>query len=203
MSAHVWTTSTLGHGESMCSRCGVTNREAAVLGELDRCDGIDEPSMTDPNFNLSLTSLNDSEIRQRIAIMAGVLAYRGDPAAVGVALTNIALALENEARRENYLKVSLDSILAEVADRHKVSLEEILDPDRAFKFPPASTARDEFCYLASHEFGLDGKPRWGWARIGKFLNGRNHSTIYIACQRHMTKVLNFSEDQRNFRRRKP
>ncbi len=35
---HSWVPSTLGHGETMCSRCFVTNREAAVLGITDNCD---------------------------------------------------------------------------------------------------------------------------------------------------------------------
>ena len=34
---HDWKPSTLGHGESMCARCFITNREAAVLGELNSC----------------------------------------------------------------------------------------------------------------------------------------------------------------------
>lgn len=29
---HLWIPSTLGHGEQMCSRCRMTNREAMVLG---------------------------------------------------------------------------------------------------------------------------------------------------------------------------
>jgi hypothetical protein len=35
---HDWVPSTLGHGETMCSRCFVTNREAAVLGIMNTCD---------------------------------------------------------------------------------------------------------------------------------------------------------------------
>lgn len=35
---HDWVPSTLGHGETMCRRCFVTNREAAVLGTLNYCD---------------------------------------------------------------------------------------------------------------------------------------------------------------------
>jgi|SRR6266404_1436599 len=35
---HDWVKSTLGHGETMCSRCCITNREAAVLGVADSCD---------------------------------------------------------------------------------------------------------------------------------------------------------------------
>ena len=34
---HKWVRSTLGHGEFMCARCCVTNREAAVLGLIE-CD---------------------------------------------------------------------------------------------------------------------------------------------------------------------
>jgi hypothetical protein len=34
---HDWVRSTLGHGETMCRRCFITNREAAVLGELNHC----------------------------------------------------------------------------------------------------------------------------------------------------------------------
>lgn len=39
MADHVWVPSPLGHGESMCKYCFVTNREAAVLGILgEECD---------------------------------------------------------------------------------------------------------------------------------------------------------------------
>ena len=32
---HDWIKSTLGHGETMCSRCFITNREAAAIGEME------------------------------------------------------------------------------------------------------------------------------------------------------------------------
>lgn len=35
---HDWTPSTLGHGEKMCKRCSMTNREATALGKSERCD---------------------------------------------------------------------------------------------------------------------------------------------------------------------
>jgi hypothetical protein len=35
---HDWKPSTLGHGESMCRACFITNREAAALGLLNDCD---------------------------------------------------------------------------------------------------------------------------------------------------------------------
>lgn len=34
---HDWIPSTLGHGETMCRRCFVTNREAAAIG-MTECD---------------------------------------------------------------------------------------------------------------------------------------------------------------------
>lgn len=39
---HNWIKSTLGHGETMCSKCKITNREAAVLGRLNQCSVDDE-----------------------------------------------------------------------------------------------------------------------------------------------------------------
>jgi hypothetical protein len=38
MAQHKWVRSTLGHGETMCEFCKITNREAAVLGRLNECE---------------------------------------------------------------------------------------------------------------------------------------------------------------------
>jgi len=35
ISQHKWEPSRLGHGESMCGKCFITNREAALLGEMN------------------------------------------------------------------------------------------------------------------------------------------------------------------------
>lgn len=43
---HDWKPSTLGHGETQCSRCHITNREAAALGE-DECPNAPADHMTD------------------------------------------------------------------------------------------------------------------------------------------------------------
>lgn len=40
---HVWGPSNLGHGEAMCVNCFITNREAAVLGQLHICTPKDLP----------------------------------------------------------------------------------------------------------------------------------------------------------------
>ena len=43
---HNWVRSTLGHGEFMCTKCYVTNREAAVLGKIF-CDKPNPPPKAD------------------------------------------------------------------------------------------------------------------------------------------------------------
>jgi len=48
MTEHQWTKSTLGHGDVMCAKCLITNREAAVLGTLNDCP---HPSHTKPTLN--------------------------------------------------------------------------------------------------------------------------------------------------------
>ena len=42
--AHQWGSSKVGHGESQCLRCGITNREAWVLGDkcIEPVTGFDE-----------------------------------------------------------------------------------------------------------------------------------------------------------------
>lgn len=47
---HDWIKSTLGHGETMCSRCFITNREAAVLGKTNDCD-VPPPAQKAANEN--------------------------------------------------------------------------------------------------------------------------------------------------------
>lgn len=47
---HDWVPSKLGHGETMCSRCFVTNREAAALGIANICD-VPAPAPTPSNDN--------------------------------------------------------------------------------------------------------------------------------------------------------
>lgn len=43
---HNWVPSTLGHGETMCTKCWATNREAAVLGMIycDKPDPLPKPA---------------------------------------------------------------------------------------------------------------------------------------------------------------
>jgi hypothetical protein len=56
---HDWKPSTLGHGETMCSRCFVTNREAAVLGIADTCD---VPNPAPPAANENVREWSQDEI---------------------------------------------------------------------------------------------------------------------------------------------
>lgn len=45
--AHDWVESRLGHGESMCRNCFITNREAAALGLMNECNA--SPRTADQN----------------------------------------------------------------------------------------------------------------------------------------------------------
>ena len=47
---HDWKPSTLGHGDVMCSRCFVTNLEAAALGISNTCD-VPPPAPAAANEN--------------------------------------------------------------------------------------------------------------------------------------------------------
>ena len=42
MNEHNWIRSTYGHGETMCTKCGVTNREASVL-RMYKCERLGAP----------------------------------------------------------------------------------------------------------------------------------------------------------------
>lgn len=55
---HDWVKSTYGHGEQMCRRCGVTNREAAVLNILNQCDSA-EAELADAS--LKILEINNQE----------------------------------------------------------------------------------------------------------------------------------------------
>ncbi len=48
---HDWVPSKLGHGETMCARCFVTNREAAALGIANLCDAPAAPPKPPANEN--------------------------------------------------------------------------------------------------------------------------------------------------------
>lgn len=39
---HLWVSSTYGHGNKMCSKCGVTDLEAGVIGILNDCPVSEE-----------------------------------------------------------------------------------------------------------------------------------------------------------------
>jgi hypothetical protein len=54
MATHIWVTSTLGHGDAMCQRCKITNREAMALNKFNHCDYDVKQKIVceDPNSNV-------------------------------------------------------------------------------------------------------------------------------------------------------
>lgn len=61
---HKWVKSTLGHGEMMCVHCKGTNREIAVIGDLDHCDDAPAAMPLDAQPPLALTV---TDLAQRLA----------------------------------------------------------------------------------------------------------------------------------------
>lgn len=55
---HDWIPSTLGHGETMCRRCCVTNREAAAIGMIE-CDA---PPPQAANVNVATPPEDEGEL---------------------------------------------------------------------------------------------------------------------------------------------
>lgn len=55
MMQHTWIPSTLGHGETMCAKCFVTNREAVAIGMVE----CDPPAPKAANENVQDQSADD------------------------------------------------------------------------------------------------------------------------------------------------
>lgn len=64
---HIWVPSKLGHGEMMCSRCSITNREAAVLGLLDQCEPANTNTGTQPASGAAADPAADADVAARPA----------------------------------------------------------------------------------------------------------------------------------------
>lgn len=70
-------------------------------------------------------------------------------------------------------------IVREVALKHGVSKEAMESETRA---TPVVMARQEAFYRLRHE------TLWGFARIGRFLGDRDHTTVMHAIKRHQCKL---------------
>jgi hypothetical protein len=70
-------------------------------------------------------------------------------------------------------------IVREVSLKHGVSREAMESETRA---TPAVMARQEAFYRLRHETS------WGFARIGRFLGDRDHTTVMHAIKRHQYKL---------------
>ena len=59
---HDWVPSTLGHGEQMCARCYITNREAAALGQLNECSPLPETQIGSSQMKDGLVRLDECPV---------------------------------------------------------------------------------------------------------------------------------------------
>ena len=72
-------------------------------------------------------------------------------------------------------------IVKEVAEKHGVTVLDLMSNRR---FKKITTARQEFCYRARYE-----TPR-SLPEIGRFLGGKDHTTILHAVKRHAERIAN-------------
>lgn len=77
------------------------------------------------------------------------------------------------------LYITLAEIAQEVCAKHNISLLD-LKSERRFKW--LAEARHEFCWRASRE-----TPH-SLVRIGRFLGGRDHSTVHSSIRRHQARI---------------
>lgn len=75
------------------------------------------------------------------------------------------------------LRRPLHTIAIEVCERHKISFGEFISPCRKLVY---AKARQEFSYLA-HKSGAS------YPAIGKFLGGRDHTTIMHADRKYKSE----------------
>lgn len=82
MTAHNWVKSTYGHGETMCTYCHMTNREAAVLGLLNECEHAPapEPLPAPAPDDIAATITKIQELAARIG-----MTFRPDPEKIAAA----------------------------------------------------------------------------------------------------------------------
>lgn len=76
-------------------------------------------------------------------------------------------------------RIAAKRILAEAADKHGVTVEDVLGPARPHRL---TLARQE----AMYRLRLD--MRWSLPRIGSFMN-RDHSTVLHGIEQHRARLL--------------
>lgn len=91
---------------------------------------------------------------------------------------DIEAALAEEPEQEPSLP-PMAAIAHEVAKKHGITVNELMAHRRNKKY---AYARFEFCWRAHHE------TRHSYPRIGKFLGGRDHTTIMYAVTRHQERL---------------
>lgn len=82
-------------------------------------------------------------------------------------------------------RVTMAEILQDVADKYRLTLDELKGPDRSQR---VSWPRQEAMWRMRQEFRDDGTNRWSTPRIGQFLGGRDHTTVLFGVTRHEERI---------------
>lgn len=76
-------------------------------------------------------------------------------------------------------------IARRVADRHGFTVGDLAGPS---KLRSIARARQEAMYELYRVRLADGRRRWSYPMIGRFLGGRDHTTIWFGVARHEART---------------
>lgn len=77
------------------------------------------------------------------------------------------------------------TIAGEIAARHGYTLSDL--KGRSL-LQPVVLARQEAMYWLYEERLSDGRRRWSYPMIGRFLGGRDHTTVWFGARAHAARV---------------
>lgn len=80
---------------------------------------------------------------------------------------------------------NLKALAAQVAEKHGIRVRDLIGQSRKRIYV---RPRQEFMYLARTIFRSDGSFRYSTTMIGRFLDGRDHTTVVHGVRRHAQRA---------------
>lgn len=81
--------------------------------------------------------------------------------------------------------LTMKAIATDVAERHGLTVEDLRGDERR---QGVSRPRQEAMWMMRQVKWADGTNRYSYPRIGRFLGGRDHSTIIAGERRHILRT---------------
>ena len=144
---------------------------------------------TSPTLAATMASVNDLPPGDVAMVMAACMGRINDKLGRERLCRSVGSVLSRLYRPTE--RKSLMLITAEVAARHGVSVQEMLEPDNGTttKTPRLVRARHEAWWEARLQRAADGRPRFSYPMIGRFYGGRDHTTVMHGVRRHEKRLL--------------